>query len=141
MDLNDTSSVKRSFNRFAFTLPYWEATRDKKLLLQYCKATQKYQHFPRPVSIFTGRVRDIEWREARGHGAVAAYTVAHRGTLAFRGAEPYAVIKVTLDEGVNFISNMVRCTTEDLRIGMRVEPHWHPLDDGTHLLMFQPEGT
>jgi hypothetical protein len=20
-----------------------------------------------------------------------------------------------------------------------VKPHWHPLDDGTHLLMFQPD--
>ena len=23
--------------------------------------------------------------------------------------------------------------------GMKVKPHWHPLDDGTHLLMFQPD--
>jgi hypothetical protein len=22
---------------------------------------------------------------------------------------------------------------------MRVKPYWHPLDDGTHLLMFQPD--
>jgi len=22
---------------------------------------------------------------------------------------------------------------------MKVKPHWHPLEDGTHLLMFQPD--
>jgi hypothetical protein len=22
---------------------------------------------------------------------------------------------------------------------MKVQPYWHPLDDGTHLMMFQPD--
>jgi uncharacterized OB-fold protein len=59
---------------------------------------------------------------------------------AFRGAEPYAVVSVTLDEArVNVITNMVNCQADDLKIGMAVKPYWHPLEDGTHLLMFQPD--
>ena len=58
--LNDTLGVKRTIKHFDFSEPYWEATKQKKLVIQYCKATGKYQHFPRPVSIFTGRRRDIE---------------------------------------------------------------------------------
>src|SRR5262249_41912466 len=90
--LNDKGRGKRAIKHFDFSEPYWEGTKQKKLLIQYCKATGKYQHFPRPVSIFTGRRRDIEWREASGKGVVFSYTVTHRGTPAFRGAEPYAVV-------------------------------------------------
>src|SRR6516162_1852515 len=135
--LNDTVGVKRAIKHFDFSEPYWEGTKQKKLVIQYCKATGKYQHFPRPVSIFTGRRRDVEWREVSGKGVVFSYTVTHRGTPAFRGAEPYAVVSVTLDVGVNFIANIVNCTTAELKIGMKVKPYWHPLDDGTHLMMFQ----
>ena len=137
--LNDTLGVKRTIKHFDFSEPYWEGTKQKKLVIQYCKATGKYQHFPRPVSIFTGRRRDIEWREVSGKGVVFSYTVAHRATPAFRGAEPYAVVSVTLDVGVNIVANMVNCTATELKIGMKVKPYWRPLDDGTHLMMFQPD--
>jgi hypothetical protein len=26
-----------------------------------------------------------------------------------------------------------------LKIGMKVKPYWHPLEDGTHLMLFQPD--
>ena len=137
--LNDTLGVKRAIKHFDFSEPYWQGTKQKKLLIQYCKATGKYQHFPRPVSIFTGRRRDIEWREVSGQGTVFSYTVTERGTPAFRGTEPYAIASVTLDEGVNVIADMVHCTAEELKVGMRVKPYWHPLDNGEHLLMWQPD--
>jgi len=108
-------------------------------VIQYCKATGKYQHFPRPVSIFTGRQRDLEWREVSGKGVVYSYTITERGTPAFRGAEPYAVVSVTLDVGVNFIANIVNCSADELKVGMKVKPYWHSLGDGTHLMMFQPD--
>ncbi len=54
--LNDTLDVKRGdIKHYDFGMPFWEATRQKKLVIQYCKTAKKYQHFPRPVSIFTGR--------------------------------------------------------------------------------------
>jgi uncharacterized OB-fold protein len=137
--LNDTLGVKRTIRHFDFSEPYWQGTKQKKLLLQYCKKTGKYQHFPRPVSIFTGRRRDLEWREVSGKGVVFSYTITERGTPAFRGFEPYAVVSVTLDAGVNFIANIVDCPAAELKVGMKVKPYWHPLDDGTHLLMFQPD--
>ena len=137
--LNDTLSVKRTIRHFDFSEPFWEGTKNRKLVLQRCKVTNKFQHFPRPVSIFTGRRRDIEWAEVSGKGKVYSYTVTERGTPAFRGMEPYAVVSVTLDVGVNFIADIVNCTVEELKVGMAVMPYWHPLNDGTHLLMFQPD--
>ena len=137
--LNDTLSVARSVPCSDLAAPYWEATRRKQLRLQYCTVSGRYQHYPRPVSLFTGKRRDLEWREVSGRGAVFSYTIARRGTPPFRGSEPYAVVSVTLDAGVNVIANMVRCPVDAMRVGLRVEPYWHPLGDGTHLLMFQPE--
>jgi len=138
-ELNDTFAVKRSIRPYSFSRPFWEATREKKLLIQYCRATGKYQHHPRPVSIFTGRASDLEWREVSGRGEVFSWTVARRGPLPFRGHEPYLVVSVTLDVGVNFIANMAHCSMEEIHVGMEVVPFWLPLEDGSHLPMFQPE--
>ena len=95
--LNDTLDVKRTIKHFDFSEPYWEGTKQKKLMVQYCKSAKKYQHFPRPVSIFTGRRRDIEWREVSGKGVVYSHSITRRGPPAFRGMEPYALVRVSLD--------------------------------------------
>jgi uncharacterized OB-fold protein len=135
---NDTLSIPREPIRPSnFSKPYWDATREKKLLLQYCPATRQYQFFPRPVSLFTGR-RQLEWREVSGHGRVYTYTITRLGPGPFRGHEPYAIVLVELDEGVRIMANLVHCAPSALRIGMEVVPFWMPLEDGSHLLMFQP---
>jgi hypothetical protein len=46
---------------------------------------------------------------------------------------------VTLDEGVNVMSNLISCEEGELRPGLRVKPHWHPLPDGRNLLLFEPD--
>lgn len=137
--LNDTSAVKREISRFGFSKPYWDATREKKLVIQRCRVTGKYQHYPRPVSIYTGRRRDIEWHEVSGKGEIFSFSFTYRGQTAFRGHEPYAVVIVTLDVGVNVITGMMNCTRDQLRVGLPVKACWLPLEDGTHLLMFEPE--
>ena len=69
-------------------------------------------------------------------GVVELAVVDERKAGATRMAD---ATSVTLDVGVNFIANIVNCKAEELKVGMKVKPHWHPLDDGTHLLMFQPD--
>src|SRR5580693_6432597 len=128
--LNDTLSVKRDIKHYDFGMPFWEATRQKKLLIQYCKMAKKYQHFPRPVSIFTGRRRDIECHEVSGKGAVFSFTIAHRGPPSFQGAEPYATASVTREVGVNVIADVANCTVDELKDCMKVKPYWLPLANG-----------
>jgi uncharacterized OB-fold protein len=136
--LNDTLGVAREAAKpRSFSRPYWDGTREKRLLLQYDPRNARYQFFPRATSIHDGK-RALEWREASGKGVVFSFTIAHRARPPFRGHEPFAIGLVTLDEGVNVMANLVNCAEEDLRIGMRVEATWAPLPDGTHLLMFQP---
>ena len=138
--LNDTLQVARAAAApRSFSRPYWEATREKKLLLQYDPKAGKYQFFPRPCSIHEGGGA-LEWREASGLGTLFSYTVVHRAPGVFRGHEPFAIGLVTLAEGVNVMANIVGCAEEDLRIGMAVQACWAPLPDGAHLLMFQKAG-
>ena len=137
--LNDTLSVSREPPKpRTFSKAYWDATREKKLLVQYDKRSGKYQFFPRATSIYDGH-RDLEWREVSGKGEIFSYTIARRARPPFQGHEPFAIGLVTLDEGVNVMANIVHCGLETIRIGQPVKPFWAPLVNGTHLLMFEPE--
>jgi uncharacterized protein len=138
-DLNDTLSVTREPPKpRTFSKAYWDATREKRLLVQFDRRSGKYQFFPRATSIYNGH-RDLEWREVSGKGQIFSYTIAERARPPFQGHEPFAIGLVTLDEGVNVMANIVHCTRDRLKIGLRVKPFWTPLANGTHLLMFEPE--
>ena len=139
--LNDTLQVPRShIQPYRFSQPFWEATRHKKLVIQYCPLSQQYQFFPRPVSLVTGK-RLLEWKQVDGRGEIYSYSETRRGFGPFEGHEPYAVILVRLDVGVDILSNLVNARSDELRIGQRVRPYWMPLEDGFHLLMFEPDLT
>ncbi len=138
--INDTLGVVRNPPALrSFSEPFWNATREKKLLLQYDKVAGKFQFYPRATSIFTGKRSNLEWREATGKGAVFSYTIARVVREPFKGHEPFIIAIVTLDEGVNVMGDMVNCTLEQMKTGLRVKPHWAPLSDGRNLLMFEPD--
>jgi uncharacterized protein len=118
--------------------PFWEATREGRLVMQYCPVAGKFQHFPRPVSQYTGK-RNLEWRDVSGRGFVYAVTVTRRGPPLFRAAEPYLVATVQLDEGVRIMSNLVNCSVDAAFVGMRVELCWKDIEGGYKYPLFQPE--
>ena len=142
-DMNDTINDPRIPDTTlpiwrSASAPFWEATRETKLILQYSKKSGRFQFYPRPLSIDTG-TRDLEWREVSGHGEIFSFTNVRRSRGPLRGHEPFFIALVTLDEGVNVMANIVNCSIESMKIGLRVRPHWHPLSNGMHLLMFEPD--
>ncbi len=139
-ELDDLASVERPLPvERSFTKPFWDATREKRLLIQYDRAAGAYQFYPRPTSIYSGRASDLEWREVSGRGKVFTYTIARRARPPFRDHEPFWLALVTLEEGVNVMANIAGCTQERMKIGLRVRPHWQPLSDGRNLLLFEPD--
>ncbi|HJQ16043.1 MAG TPA: Zn-ribbon domain-containing OB-fold protein [Allosphingosinicella sp.] len=138
-NLNNTLDVSRPTPRaYSFSKPFWEATREKKVVIQYCPATGNYQFFPKPVSVFTGK-SDLEWREVSGRGEVFTYTTACMARPPFAGHTPFLIATITLDEGVNMIANVINCAADQISVGMRVRPAWIPLPDGANLLVFEPD--
>jgi uncharacterized OB-fold protein len=139
-EMNDLTGVERPLPVVrSFTKPFWDATREKRLLLQYDRVAKAYQFYPRATSIYTGKASNLEWREVSGKGKIFRYTIARRARPPFREHEPFWLAMVTLDEGVNMMTNIVGCTEEQMKIGMRVKPHWSPLTDGRNLLLFEPD--
>ena len=119
--------------------PFWEATRERRLVLQWCTTCAAPVHFPRS---FCPRCRQtsLEWRESVGTGRVHAVTIEHKPE-AMGGVEPYAVALVDLDEGARLMTNVVGCDPDEVRIGMAVRVTWEPLEDGRHLPLFEPDVT
>jgi uncharacterized protein len=137
-NLNDTRRVERTPPApLNYSKPFWDATREKRLVLQYDPRNGQYQFYPRPVSIYDG-LRELEWREVSGEGEIFSYTIAERARPPFQGHEPFAMGIVTLRENVNMMANIINCSREELRIGLKVRVCWLPLSNGTHLPAFEP---
>jgi uncharacterized protein len=122
--------------------PFWEATREGRLLVQWCTACDKAIFYPRSFCPICGAESSaLEWRTASGRATVYAVTVEHKpaatGTT-FSGGEPYTVALVELEEGVRMMTNVIGCPADDVRIGMAVTVTWEPLSDGRQLPQFTP---
>ena len=119
-----------------FSKPFWDAAAEKKLLLQYCPDSGKYQFYPRPISVQTGK-RNLEWRESPGRGTVYTFTITRRSPLPVKGLQPYVVATVELEEGVRIMTNLVNCSPEQVRIGMAVKLAWVKAGDA-NFPVFEP---
>ena len=119
------------------SLAYWDATRDKRLVLQWCLDCEQFVHFPRVVCPRCLGSR-FDHREVAGTAVVHAVVVEHRPPSPFEDDQPYAVALVDLDEGVRMVTNVIGCPVMEVRPGLRVRLTWEPLSDGRHLPLFEP---
>ena len=116
--------------------PFWDATHQGRLLLQWCTACERPVWYPREVCPrCLGST--LEWRESQGRGVVYACTVEHKAQTRALEA-PYVVALVELDEGVRLLSNVVGCPPDRVTVGDRVRVTWEPLSDGRRLPLFEP---
>jgi uncharacterized OB-fold protein len=128
--MNEPSALP-AVGTYVDSRPFWEGIAQRRLVLQYCRDAGRFQHYPRPVSIFTGR-RNLEWREVSGLGTIYAVTVMRVPGLGYAGKPPYAVATVELDEGVRMIARILGCAADGVRVGMRVRVAWEPLGEGVY---------
>ena len=120
------------------TQPFWDGARKGKLMLQYDPTTRRYQFWPRPGSVWTGR-RNLEWRETSGRGEIYAFTVTHLPPPGFEGQAPYLLGLVELDEGVRVVANLTGIAPDEAEIGMRVRVAWEELSEEITWFVFEPE--
>lgn len=116
--------------------PFWDATRERRLVLQWCTSCEQLIHFPReacPACLGT----DLQFRPASGRGTVYACSVMPvpaNPTMA--GRAPYVVALIDLVEGARLLSNVVGPGAEAATVGAAVAVAWEPLADGRHLPVF-----
>ncbi len=122
----------------ALTKAFWEATRDRRYLLQWCRSCDAPVYYPREACP-TCLGDQLDWRETAGRGEVYTYNVMHKpGSPLMADKVPYVVALVDLEEGARVITNVVGCEPADVEVGMAVELDWEPLSDGRHLAVFRP---
>ncbi len=121
---------------------FWEATREGRLLVQWCTACDRGVFYPRvfcPHCAAPGTA--LEWRTASGRATVYAAGVEHKPEATgatFSGGQPYCVALVDLEEGVRMMTNVVGCPPDEVRSGQAVVVTWEPLSDGRQLPLFSP---
>jgi uncharacterized OB-fold protein len=138
--MSDKPKSKRPLprpNAYMETEPFWAATRDGKMMLQYCLDSGRYQWQPRPVSIFTGK-RNLEWREASGKATLYSWTEALAPWPGHEDRVPYMCATVELAEGVRIVTNLVNFDPKDLRDGMPLKLTWDQLSDDFAFPVFEP---
>lgn len=116
--------------------PFWDATRDRRLLIQWCTSCDRGIHFPRAAC--PNCLGDVfDHRVSTGVGVVyACSTMTAPGNPSMAGREPYVVALVDLEEGVRMLTNVVGGDAASASSGDPVHVAWEPLDDGRHLPVF-----
>jgi uncharacterized OB-fold protein len=126
----------------ADSAPFWEATREGRLLVQWCITCDRAIFYPRSFCPYGDGGDTLEWRTASGRATVHAVTVEQNPAATgatFSGGEPYTVALVDLEEGVRMLTNVVGCPPDAVHPGMAVRVVWEPLSDGRQLPLFAPD--
>ena len=116
--------------------PFWEGCLRGELLFQRCKDCGNANFAP-AVACRGCLSSSLAWTPSSGRGNVYSWTVVWRPqTPDF--TVPYAPAIIDLDEGYQMLTNIVGCTTGDLRSGLAVAVQFVSLSPGIALPYFRP---
>ncbi len=121
-----------------WAMPFWEAARENRLIIQKCPDCDEYVFYPRLMCPHCTS-DNLEWVAASGKGTIFSYTVVmNNSPSAFINDMPYVVALIRLDEGVQMLSNIVECDPDQLTCDMPVEVTFEKLNDDFTLPKFRP---
>lgn len=105
----------------AWSLPYWEAARRHRLVMQRCSTCRKVQ-FPPDALCRWCQSGDFAYEDTIGRGTVYTFAVYTRSFVPGYDA-PYVLALVTLADHpeVRMLANIVAAAPEDVEIDMAVE--------------------
>jgi uncharacterized OB-fold protein len=120
--------------------PFWEATREQRLIAQGCDACGTVFFPPGPVCARC-MSSALSWRTLSGRGTVESWVVFHQ--LYYKGFKedlPYNVAMIRLEEGAYLLSNVVDVSNDALRDGLPVEVTFEPATDEIAIPKFRATG-
>lgn len=113
--------------------PFWEGTRQHRLLVQRCRACGTFQFGPEWIC-HACRADDLDWHQCSGRGKVYAFErVWHAVHAALKERLPYLVVLVELPDAgnVRMVGNLLGDPLQEVRIGDDVEVVWEDHEDVT----------
>lgn len=117
---------------------FWQGGESGRLMIHRCRECARWFHPPAPVCPRC-RSRAVGPEQVSGNGTVYSFTINRQAWDASVG-EPYvvAVIELVEQPGLRFVSNVVGCAPEAVRIDMPVSVTFLNQDD-VWLPLFTPE--
>ncbi len=116
--------------------PFWEGCKRRELLYQRCNDCSSPTWSPGHVCSVCYS-RNLAWVASKGVGEVYSWTTVWRPqTPAFH--DPYTAIIMRMDEGYDFLSNMINCEPDAVQVGMRAKVVFHDLQERITLPYFEP---
>ncbi|CAB4725324.1 MAG: hypothetical protein F2754_14585 [Actinobacteria bacterium] len=104
-----------------FTEPWWQACRERRLLVRAC-ATCGRTHFPPRPACPHCWSDQVSWHQVTGLGSLYTYSVVRENDLAPFGASlPYVPAIVALDEGPRLMTSIVDSSSLTIAVDARVE--------------------
>jgi uncharacterized OB-fold protein len=124
----------------ALTQPYWDAMTREQLVAPQCGTCGKFRM---PPSTFCPKClsEDLQYTPLRGTGTVFTFIIVrHPLNPMVSDYVPFMPAAIDADgaPGMRFISNVVECEPEDVKIGMRVKVVWHRASDTLTLPFWAP---
>lgn len=118
--------------------PFWDGTKDGRLLIGSCKDCQHKFYYPRPFCPECWS-ENVEMVEASGRGRLYTWSVVFMNDLPpFNERLPYIAAMVDLEEGPRITTNMVDCEADQLVPDMPVKVVFRETAPGVHLAQFIP---
>jgi uncharacterized protein len=112
-------------------LPYWQGTRQGKLMVQRCGACKTWQWGPEWLC-HKCHSFDMRWVEVKGEGRIYSWTRAwHPVHPALKGFGPYIAVVVELPAAGNIrmLGNLLGDVQQKVEIGAQVKAVFEPHDD------------
>lgn len=120
--------------------PFWDGTRENKLLIQKCSDCNQHIFYPRMACPFCFS-DNLEWVEASGKGTIYSFTVVESNAPSpFVPDMPFVIAVVILEEGVRMLTNIVECDPDALQCDQAVEVSFVKRNDEFTMPMFKPVG-
>jgi len=121
------------------TQPFWDAAKQRKLLIQRCADCGQHYFYPRPLCTHCWS-RRVTWVEARGRGRLHTFTINYRPPRKFPSQDPVVIAIVELDEGPRLMTNLVDVGADPnkLRCDMPVEVVFEDVTGEVTLPKFRP---
>lgn len=133
------------------TMGFWQAAREKRLVVQCCRACGRSQFPPHPFCAACAH-GETEWVDTAGRGSVWSYGVAHGPTLpGFQELVPYPMIVVALDDHphIRMVGSLVAAPDaainsvvgSAIRIGLPVDVTFAAVSDDITLPRWMPRAS
>ena len=140
MGLTDAEVAKPLPKPTKWSQPFWEGTKQGKLLLKKCADCGTIDH-PPYLYCTNCMSENSQWIEASGKGTLYAYAINVFGVpFPFWDDMPYVVAMIDLEEGPRMISNVVECDHDKLKNGMQLEVVFEKINDDITLPKWRPVG-